>query len=119
MPKTAAQLEREIAEVLHNPRRLAVASRAVDKLLQRMKVQQDRHAKASEELREAARQSDNVDRDEEGGHPVEATRKKAAARRWSRAVRAEQSLTNKMRDLVLKIRAIDPKRVPWGWQNTR
>lgn len=92
---------------------------AVDKLLQRMKALQEQHGKASTELRDAGRESDGVTRDEEHGHPVTPARKKAATKRWARAVRAEKALTGKMRDIVLKIRAIDPSRVPWGWQNTR
>lgn len=92
---------------------------AVDKLLGRMKAFQAQHAKANEELRNAGRESDGLSADAERGHPVTPARKKAADKRWGRAVRAEQALTRKMRDIVLKIRAIDPSRVPWGWQNTR
>lgn len=92
---------------------------AVDKLLARMKSLQEQHTKASDELRNAGRESDGLSADAERGHPVTPARKKAADKRWGRAVRAEKALTNKMRDIVLKIRAIDPARVPWGWQNTR
>jgi hypothetical protein len=92
---------------------------AVDKLLARMKALQEQQARAVEELRNAGRESDGLSADAERGHPATPARKKAADKRWGRAVRAEKALTNKMRDIVLKIRAIDPARVPWGWQNTR
>lgn len=135
--KTAAQLDHEIAEALYrgpawhrHTEALSQPSgsssaidkshqRAVDKLLERMKLLEEKHRDASEELRLAGRESDGVYDDESHGHPVTPGRKAAAARRWSTAVRAEQALTNKMRKIVLKIRAIDPTRVPWGWQNTR
>jgi uncharacterized iron-regulated membrane protein len=130
--KTGTQLDREIAEALYRgpawraeapsqPSRLSSAShqRAVDKLLERMKPLEEKHLDAREELRLAGRESDGVYDDETHGHPVTPARKAAAERRWSTAVRAEQALTNKMRKIVLKIRAIDPTRVPWGWKNTR
>lgn len=92
---------------------------AVDKLLQRMKALREQHDRASEELRNAGRESDGLSADADRGHPSTPARKKAADKRWGRAVRAERALTSKMRDVVLKIRAIDPARVPRGWQNTR
>jgi hypothetical protein len=94
------------------------AQLAVDKLLQRMKALEAKHREASEDLRDAGRASDRITDAEERG-TRDPARRKAAERGWAKAVRAEQALTNKMRDLVLQIRAIDPARVPWGWQNTR
>jgi hypothetical protein len=92
---------------------------AVDKLLESFKALEARRETASVELRNAGRESDGLAYDEEHRHPVTPARKKAAAQRWASAVRAEKAISNKMRDIVLKIRAIDPARVPWGWQHTR
>lgn len=118
--KSSAQLDREIAEALAaTSGDVSKQQLAVNKLLERLKLLDERHLKAREELRLAGRESDGVYDDETGGHPVTPARKAAAERRWSNAVRAEQTLTNKRREIVLKVRAIDPTRVPWGWQNTR
>jgi hypothetical protein len=83
---------------------------AVDKLLERFHALDDKRRLASEELREALAASDRLLDDAE---------RKAADRRSGKAVRAESAITSKMRDLVIQIRAADPTRVPWGWQNTR
>lgn len=93
--------------------------RAVDKLLERMKLLEDKHLATREELRLAGRESDGVYDDETHGHAVTPARKAAAEKRWANAVYAERDLTTKMRKIVLKIRVIDPTRVPWAWRNTK
>lgn len=98
---------------------------AGDKLLARFKALDETRKQAGHELHEAAVEVDRV-RDSEERVPyaqastvVKSARRKAADRRLVKAVRAEKAVTTKMRGLVIKIRAIDPTRVPWGWQNTR
>ena len=98
---------------------------AIDKLLQRFRTLDDQRKQASEELHEAAVEADRVRASEErvpyaqASDVAKSARRRAADQRWANAVRAEKAVTTKMRDLVIKIRALDPAQVPWGWQNTR
>lgn len=90
-----------------------------DKLLARFRALDEKRAQAARDLDEAARQADRVTIADEEGTPVDAATRKATRARWAKTVRAEKAITTKMRDLVIKIRAIDPARVPWAWRNTR
>lgn len=98
---------------------------AGDKLLTRFRALDEKRKIASEELHQALVESDRVTESEERvpyaerSKAIKSERRKAADRRSARAINAERAITSKMRDLVIQIRAIDPARVPWGWQNTR
>ena len=110
--KTPAQLDREIDAVLSQN------TSEVTALLQRLFTLEEQHLKANEELRAAAREVDRVMVAEERGK-VDPARKETAEKWWDKAVGAERALTDQMRPVVLKIRALDPSRVPLGWKNTR